>query len=228
MRVAVLLAALLLVAGCSVGNRAGQTTTSALTTPGSVTAPAPSTTKPPAPAAAPQAGAPISAVIAWTETARPADAAHYHSATRDGVTTDLGQDVAFTASGANVRCMTDAKHTGGTLSCLVHLTNPPPRPASVYGGWRGGWVDFDGISLQVGSGRADPGPFTVGDGPELASGQSLEFGDFRCRSDGTDVFCVNYAHRSAARFAAAGIEPFGCLQPVPPPEGIGQKFSCSG
>jgi hypothetical protein len=98
----------------------------------------------------------------------------------------------------------------------------------VYGGWRGGWVDFDGISLKDGSGRADPGPFTVGDGPELASGQSLEFGDFRCRSDETDVFCVNYAHRSAARFAAAGIEPFGRLQPVPPPEGIGQKFSCSG
>ncbi|BBY08973.1 RAD23 family protein [Mycobacterium noviomagense] len=229
MRIAVLLAALLLVVGCStVGNRAGQTTTSAPSTPGSVTAPAPSTTKSPAPSAAPQAGAPISAAIAWIEAARPADAAHYHSATRDGVTTDLGRDIAFTASGANVRCMTDAKHTGGTLSCLVHLTNPPPRPAAVYGGWRGGWVDFDGTSLQVGSGRADPGPFTAGDGAELASGQSLEFGDFRCRSDEIDVFCVNYAHRSAVRLAAAGIQPFGCLQPVPPLEGIGQKFSCSG
>lgn len=229
MRVAVLLAALLLVAGCSsMGNRAGQTTTSASSPPGSATAVAPSTTKPPVPPAAPQAGAPISDVIAWIEAGPPAEATHYHSATRDGVTTDLGQDIAFTASGANVRCMTDAKHTGGTLSCLVHLTNPPPRPAAVYGGWRGGWVDFDGTSLQVGSARADPGPFTNGDGAELASGESLEFGDFRCRRDQTDVFCVNYAHRSAVRFAAAGIEPFGCLQPVPPPEGIGEKFSCSG
>ncbi|EUA42258.1 lipoLppI domain protein [Mycobacterium xenopi 4042] len=40
------------------------------------------------------------------------------------------------------------------------------------------------------------------------------------------MFCVNYAHRSAVRLAAAGIEPFGCLQPVPPPEGVGEKFSC--
>ncbi|HZU49974.1 MAG TPA: hypothetical protein VFA16_22380 [Mycobacterium sp.] len=229
MRIAVLLAALLLVAGCSsVGNRAGQTTTSTPNTTRSATAVAPSTNKPPIPAAAPQAGAPISDVIAWIEASRPADPTHYHTATRDGVTTDLGQDIAFTASGAKVRCMTDAKHTAATLSCLVRLTNPPPRPAAVYGGWRGGWADFDGTSLQVGSARADPGPFTNGDGAELASGESLEFGDFRCRSDQNDVFCVNYAHRSAVRFAAAGIEPFGCLQPVPPPEGIGQKFSCSG
>jgi hypothetical protein len=229
MRIALLSAALLLVAGCSsVSDRAGQTTASAPSTPGSRTAAAPSTTKPPTPSAAPQAGAPISDVIAWVEAGRPADATHYHSATRDGVTTDLGQDIAFTASGATVRCMTDAKHTGGTLSCLVRLTNPPPRPAAVYGGWRGGWVDFDGTSLQVGSARADPGPFTNGDGAELAAGESLQFGDFRCRSDQTGVYCVNYAHRSAVRFAAAGIEPFGCLQAVPPPEGIGEKFSCSG
>lgn len=102
----------------------------------------------------------------------------------------------------------------------------PPRPAAVYGEWLSGWVDFDGTSVQVGSAHGDPGPFINGDGPELPSGKSLAFGDFRCRTDQIGVFCVNYAHRSAVRFAAAGIEPFGCLQPVPPPEGVGEKFSC--
>ena len=46
--------------------------------------------------------------------------------------------------------MTDSKHTGGALVCLVNLTNPPPPPATAYGEWKGGWVDFDGTNLQVG------------------------------------------------------------------------------
>jgi hypothetical protein len=228
MRIVVLLAASLLVAGCSlVRDRAAQTTTTVSpSTSAKGAAAAPSTTQPPVASAAPQPGASISDVIAWIEAARPADADRYHRATRDGATTDLGHDIAFTAPGPNVRCMTDSKHTGAALSCLVRLTNPPPRPAAIYGEWHGGWVEFDGTSLQVGSARADPGPFINGDGPELPSGESLAFGDFRCRAEQTGVLCVNYAHRSAARFAAAGIEPFGCLQPVPPPEGIGAKFSC--
>ena len=56
--------------------------------------------------------------------------------------------------------------------------------------------------------------------------KSLEFGDYRCRADPAGLFCVNYAHQSAARFSDAGIEAFGCLQKVTPPADIGLKFSC--
>jgi hypothetical protein len=34
----------------------------------------------------------------------------------------------------------------------------------------GGWVDFDGSSVQVGSIHGDPGRFTAGEGPSLAFG----------------------------------------------------------
>ena len=124
-----------------------------------------------------------------------------------------------------VACMTDSKHTGGALACLVDLTNPPPRPETAYGEWKGGWVDFDGTNLQVGSARGDPGPFVNGNGPELANGDSLSFGDYRCRADQAGLFCVNYAHQSAVRFSTAGIEPFGCLRSVPPPDGVGTAFA---
>jgi hypothetical protein len=215
MRIAVLVAASLVVAGCShtVGGHSEQTQT----TLGS---------KPPAASAAPVAGAAISDVIAWIEAAHPADPGRYHTATRDGASTQLGSDIALTATGGKVSCMTDSKHTGGAVACLVQLTNPPPRPDTAYGEWKGGWVDFDGTNLQVGSARADPGPFINGNGPELANGDSLSFGDYRCRADQAGLFCVNYAHQSAVRFATAGIQPFGCLRSVPAPDGVGIAFSC--
>ncbi len=70
-------------------------------------------------------------------------------------------------------------------------------------------------NLQVGETRGDPGPFVTGNGAELANGDSLSFDDYRCRADQAGLFCVNYAHQSAVRFSAAGIEPFGCLRSVP-------------
>jgi hypothetical protein len=226
MRIAALVAVSMLVAACSHagGGQSAQPSTSAQT---SGKAPASS-----AGPAAPAAGAQISDVVAWIEAGHPADPGRYHSASRVGLTTQLGTDIAFvlpagqSGTGRPVVCMTDSKHTGGALACLVNLSSPPPRPATAYGNWRDGWVDYDGTNLQVGSARADPGPFLYGDGPELTGGDSLAFGDYRCRADRAGVFCVNYAHQSAARFSSAGIEPFGCLRSVPPPDGIGIAFSC--
>lgn len=223
---------MLLVAGCAhpAGDNAGGPQTTPQTSAGTApTATAPSGSKPPTPSGAPGAGAAISDVIAWIEAGHPADPGRYHSATREGVSTPLGNDIALTANagdGGPVSCMTDAKHTGGALACLVNLTNPPPRPDTAYGDWKGGWVDFDGMTLQVGSARADPGPFLNGNGPELANGDSLSFGDYRCRADQSGLYCVNYAHQSAVRLAPAGIQPFGCLKPVPPPDGVGAAFRC--
>lgn len=222
-----LVAVSLLVAGCSQGSDEAAEriqpvpSTSVSTTPARPSTP-PTSTKPAQP---PQPGAPIGAVVAWIEAGNPADAGGYHSAARDGQTTELGEDVAFRSGTTN--CMTDSRNAGGALACLVDLTDPPPEPADVYGEWKGGWVDFAGPTLEVGSAHGDPGRFTNGTGAELASGESLEFGDYRCRADQAGVFCVNYAHQSAARFSDAGIEAFGCLQKVtPPPADIGIKFSC--
>lgn len=221
MRIAALVALTLLAAGCSPGHHgqprpAGQASgTSSTTTAAASGQPGP-----------PAADAATSEVIAWIEAGHPADPAGFHSVTRDGVATPLGGDVAFAAQTGKVVCMTDAKHTGPAPVCLVELTNPPAAPMTAYGEWKGGWVFFDGTNLQVGAARGDPGPFVDGDGPALPDGDSLSFADYRCRADRTGVFCVNYAHRSAVRFGTAGIEPFGCLQPVPPPDGVGLAFAC--
>jgi hypothetical protein len=233
MRIAGLIAASVLVAGCSssVGGGAGRSTPS-LTVPPSTTHAAPSATRPSsipastAPARPPGQGAPIGAVIAWVEAGAPADPGRYHSATSDGATTDLGADVAFVTPSGGSNCMTDSKNSAGALACLVDLKNPPPRPEDAYGEWKGGWIDYDGTSVQVGSVHGDPGRFSAGSGPELPDGQSLAFGDFRCRSDQAGLFCVNYAHRSAAQFSDAGVQPFGCLKPSAPVPQVGEVFSC--
>ena len=224
MRIAGLIAASLLVAGCSqsVGGDAERSTPS-LTVKPSTTRAAPSSTSPARP---PGSGAPIGDVVAWVEAGAPADPARYHSATRDGATTELGEDVAFVTPSGKANCMTDTKYSAGALACLVDLTNPPPRPEDAYGEWKGGWIDYDGTSVQVGSVHGDPGRFTAGSGPELPYGKSLAFGDYRCRSDQAGLFCVNYAHRSAARFSDAGVQPFGCLQPATAPPQVGEMFSC--
>lgn len=212
MRIAALVAIPLLVAGCAHtgGHVPGQSQVSGHSQPAS------SSAAPPPTSGAPAAGTPIAAVIAWIEAAHPADPARYQ----------LDANVAFSADGGKAKCTTDAKHTAGLLSCLIALTTPPPRPDTAYGEWKGGWVDFDGTNLQVGSVRADPGPFLAGTGTTLADGDSLSFGDFRCRADQSGPVCVNYAHQSALRFSAAGIQPYGCLRSVPPPDGVGLAFSC--
>ncbi|KZS69783.1 hypothetical protein A4G29_01515 [Mycobacterium kansasii] len=233
MRIAMLVAVPLLVAGCShdIGGRPGYSPTSTPSSAGSAASsltskPTPGSAPPTAASAAPAAGAPISAVVTWIEAGRPADPTRYHKVSRDGVITELGDDIAFAAQSGKASCLTDSKHTGSALVCLVSLTNPPPAPATAYGEWKAGWVDFDGVKLQVGASRGDPGPFVTGNGPELADGDSLSFGDYRCRAGQAGLLCVNYAHQSAVRLSAGGVEPFGCLRPVPPPDGVGMAFSC--
>ena len=165
-------------------------------------------------------------VIAWVEAGEAADPAQFHSATRDGATTDLGEDVALTTPSNKASCMTDAKYSQGALACLVSLTDPPPPPSDVYGQWKGNWIDYDGMGVQIGSVHGDPGRFAAGHGSELPYAQSLAFGDYRCRSDQAGLVCVNYAHQSAARFSDAGVQVFGCLQPATAPPQIGEMFSC--
>lgn len=168
----------------------------------------------------------MSAVIAWVEAGEAADPAGFHSATRDGVTTQLGDDVAFTTPSGKIRCMTAATDDSGVLSCLADFTDPLPAPQNIYGEWVGDWVDFDGTSLTVGSVHGDPGGFASGTGAQLDYGKALRFGDNQCRTGRTGLVCVNYAHQSGVRISPAGVVPFGCLAQVDPPSGIGAKFSC--
>jgi hypothetical protein len=229
MRIAVMIAASVLLAGCSnaVSGDAERSEPTLSVPPGTTrsTTSVPTTTST-VPSQPPGIGAPIGEVIAWVEAGTSADASGFHTATREGVTTQLGDDVAFTTPSGTSNCMTDTRFAGGALACLVDLSNPPPRPAEVYGEWKGGWVDFTGPTLEVGSAHGDPGRFSNGTGPALRYGQTLAFGDYRCRADPAGLFCVNYAHQSGVRFSDAGVELFGCLQRVDPPPDIGDKFSC--
>lgn len=222
--VVLLAASALLAAGCS-SSTDGQTRHTQLTpiTPSRTATSAPTTTS--TPLAAPPAGVPIAGVITWIEEAPPADAADYHVALRSGTTVPLPDDVAFTTP-AGTSCMTDAKHGAPALACLVELTDPPAQPPDVYGVWKGGWVDFDGADVQVGSAHGDPGRFTNGQGPQLPYDKSLAFGDYRCRTDETALYCVNYAHQSAVRFSAEGIDTYACARQVTPPAGIGVQYIC--
>ncbi|MDY6995089.1 MAG: hypothetical protein SW019_00740 [Actinomycetota bacterium] len=234
MRIAGLIAVSVLVAGCS-QSVGGEAEPSAAPAPSSArqTAPTSASALPSGtrqPSAAPGPGAAVNEVIEWVEGGAPVDPAEHRVAFRDGVTTSLGDDVAFTApSGAphgSTQCITDVQYSDGTLICLTDLDSPPPRPAGAEGMWKPGWIEFAGTTMQVGALHGDPGPFLNGVGPELPPGQTLAFGDYRCRSDATGLACVNYAHRSAAWIGAAGVVPYGCLQPVSAPPGIGQMFSC--
>jgi hypothetical protein len=224
MRIAVALAASVLVAGCSQGvggqpERAQSAPQASSPTARTTTTPAAAPTKPPAP------GAPMADVTAWIGAGTPAAPADFHTAQRDGERTALGDDIAFTTPSGKTRCMTYAA-LDAAMHCLVGFTDPPPPPPDVVGQWVGTWVDFPGPTLDVGSVHGDPGPFARGDGPELPYGQSLAFGDYRCRADPAALYCVNYAHQSAARISDAGVEPFGCLTKATPPPDIGIRFSC--
>jgi hypothetical protein len=218
-----------LVAGCSATAGDDQRPSSAPAT-SSPSATVSTFSKPPgtrtsAPATPPAANAPIADVIRWIEAGPPADVGAYHSVTRDGVTTELGDQVAFITAGTEANCLTN-RYQDGALACLVKLTSPPPRPPDVETGWKDNWVDFAGTSVDVGSPHGDPGPFVDGTGAELPPGKSLAFGDYRCRADAGSVFCVNYAHQTAVKMSAAGVEGFGCLQKATPPPGIGLRLSC--
>ena len=233
MRIAVLMVALALAAGCTACSAAptGQPSLTPIPPKSTVTS-APSTaqtsTKTPptsaVPSTAPTGATPIETVMAWVAAGVEADPGTFHTASREGATTQLGEDIAFVTPSGSTECMTEEKFDGA-LACLVDLSHPPAEPSDSYGHWIGGWVDFDGTTLDIGSSRADPGRFAAGTGAVLPYGSTLRFGDYQCRSDAAGVFCVNFAHRSGAKFADSGVEPLGCLKLVDDP-GLGMKFSC--
>ena len=241
MRIAVLIAVSALVAGCS-QHPAGQTGATQLTpiTHGSPKAgaspsgsssasssasPSASSSASSGSAEAPAKGASAAEAIAWVQAGPPVDDADFRVALRNGATVSLGEDTAFTTP-FGTTCMTDLKRVASGLACLVNLTDPPPQPADVYGVWKGGWVDFDGAGVRVGSAHGDPGRFNVGNGPPLPPGGSVSFGDFRCRTDASVLVCANYARQTAVRYSDDGIEVFGCSRQNPPQAGIGIQYSC--
>ena len=222
-----------LVVGCSAGHDAGTTRTplsvAPRTTESGAGSPSPSTTATTAPrttptaTAAPSAGAGIADVIAWVEAGKPVAAQQFGSVSRGGVVTAV-DGVAFTTD--QVSCISTASYRDGALACLVDLDDPAPRPADAIAVWKGNWVDFDGLAVEIGSVRGDPGPFRDGEGAILSAGASLDFGDFRCRADTAAVLCVNYAQRSAVRLAPDGVDGFGCLTEADPAPGIGIRLAC--
>jgi hypothetical protein len=229
MRLVLLLMTSALVAGCS---SSLDSESSTARTPLSV-APSTSATSPskvpgsstdPKPSGAVAPDAEIGDVISWIEAGATAAPEDFGTVTRDGAATALDGGIAFTTE--TVNCISTPKYRDGALACLVELRDPPPPPPDVFTVWKGNWVDYDGPSVEIGSQRGDPGPFVEGEGPELAGGASLAFGDFRCRADTAAVLCVNYAQRSAVRLSAEGVDGFGCLAESPAPPDIGVRLSC--
>ncbi|MCB1291970.1 hypothetical protein [Mycolicibacterium sp.] len=235
MRIAVVLAASALLAGCAnqQGDQSGPARLTPITPsrtaetapPGGATGTTPSTRSSVTSTAAPDGAAPVAEAIAWVESAPPVDGADYGVALRGATTTPLEGDVAFTTP-SGTSCMTDTRHGSADLACLVNLTDPPPPPPDVYGVWKGGWVDFDGASVEIGSSHGDPGRFGRGQGPPLPQGGSLSFGDFRCRTDATALVCVNFARQTGVRYSDDGIDAYGCTLEARPPAGIGVKYLC--
>lgn len=201
---------MLLVAGCS------------QTTPGQAT----ESTAASNAVSTPGPRAPIGDVIAFVEAGESADEADYHDATLSGDVHHLDNSIAFTTSTGAMRCATgETSYDLGLLSCVTELTDPPPKPTVVDGNWVSGWLDFPGDELTLGSVHGDPGIFSYGDGTVLPDGQSLTFGDYRCRAEKSAVYCVNYLHRSGFAFSDAGVLPFGCLRPGKSEIG-GEQFRC--
>ncbi len=235
MRIAVVIAASTLVAGCSVvpASKPGPVELTPISP--SRAAAATTTTTSPKPWAsptttssattAPAAGEPAAAAFAWVEGGPPVDDADFRVALRGGTSTSIGADTAFTTP-SGTSCMTDVKRSAADLACLVNLVNPPPQPPDVYGAWKGGWVDYDGSTVRIGSAHGDPGRFAVGQGAPLPPGGSVAFGDFRCRTDATTLVCVNYSRRSAVRYSDDGIATFGCTLQSPTPAGVGEQYTC--
>ncbi len=231
MRIILPIAALLLVAGCSSGGdgAAEQSGSASSQPPASRSArPKPTTTSNVA-TAPPADGAPIAAVISWIEAGKPADLGGFHTATRDGDTTQLPGGVAFTTPSGKTTCMTGmTSFDKDQLACLAELVDGPAKPADAGpdGEWIPGWINYPGDTLTVGGVHGDPGQFSYGRGPDLAYGQRLKFGDYQCRVDQAGLFCVNYAHQSGARISDAGVVPFGCLRALDPPTDdlVGRKF----
>lgn len=228
MRNAVLIAAALLVAGCSAaGNQTSRPTALTPISPSHAerTSQSVPTTSASAAKAAPGADASVPDAIDWVQAAGPADAADFRVALRGGVSTSIGDDVAFTTP-FGTQCMTDVKRSASDLACLVALNDPPKAPPDVYGVWKGGWVDFDGSGVRIGSAHGDPGRFAAGQGVPLPADRSLSFGDFRCRSDATVLVCVNFARQTAVRYADDGVRPLGCTRQTPPDDGVGIQYRC--
>ena len=165
-------------------------------------------------------------VIRWIEAGTPADPGDYRSVTLDGVTSPKADGVAFTTAGTEANCVTNS-YADGALALPDQARGPAATSARLPVGVeeRLGWT-FPAAGVDVGSPHGDPGPFIEGSGRELPSGQSLAFGDYRCRADPAGLFCVDYAHQTAVKLASGGVEGFGCLQKTTPPPEIGLRLSC--
>ncbi|MCU1647201.1 MAG: hypothetical protein JWN03_7476 [Nocardia sp.] len=199
-------------------------------TPTAVTSPASgaATSGTAAPATAPAAGAPLSAVIAWIHAGTTVDVSKFHTATTsDGTLNDLGPDVAFVSPTKKIECMTDdrAAPSPTGLSCLVQMDNPPARPDDNHGNWVGGWVDFPGSTLGIGSLHGDPGQFTSGTGNTLAYGSRITFGGYDCRMDSSGLVCADQTAGSGVQVSSGGAVPFGCLSKATTPE-HGISYAC--
>ncbi|RJO79800.1 hypothetical protein D5S18_00505 [Nocardia panacis] len=209
MRIAALAAILLLATGCAASKdqTPPQAVNAAPAAPETVSA-APSKAGPPA------SGASMKTFIGWVEAGSSVATAKYGIAIReeDGTSTQLRNgDLSFVSPTGKIKCLTNFQDGQSGLICRVDLKDPPPRPDGGIGNWVGGWVDFGGSDLNVGSFHGDPGAFLRGSGPELPYGSRITVHDFSCRMDTTGMYCLAPDGNAGVKMSDAGIVAFGCL-----------------
>ncbi|QIS15071.1 hypothetical protein [Nocardia arthritidis] len=212
MRIAAIAAILLFVAGCAAStDHQSHDAAGAVTAESSRTSTAATTT---AKAGPPKPGTPIKEFAAWVQAGTAVDAASYGTVRpSDGGPTQLqSDDRAFVSPTGKIKCTSDYQDHIRGLSCLVELKNPPQRPVDDVGHWVGGWVDFPGSELTVGSFHGDPGPFVRGDGAQLGYGSRITVHDFVCRMDTTGLYCVDPTNHAGVQLSDAGVVAFGCLR----------------
>ena len=187
MRIVVLIAASVLVAGVferrsrSVPTVRSRRPTHAVDHPHRTTG-RPRTTTGAAPAKAPVAGAPIADVISWIEagTARRRRRLSLGDARRRDDATRRRRRVRHGGHEAELHDEPVRRRRTGMPGRTDQSAAAARRRLRQ---WKSGWVDFGGTSVEIGSAHGDPGRFGNGIGPELPDGQTLAFGDYRCRAD---------------------------------------------
>ena len=222
MRIAAVVAAVLLTAACSSQQATVRSTQneSPAATAGAAD-----------PSGAPSGGTPVAQVIAWVRAAATAvDVSRYQSQTgTDGTVTRLPSDIAFVSPSGKINCVTELRYGDTDLECLANLKNPPPRPPNVADvAWNGDWIEYQGGGATVGSFHGDPGPFALGRGARLPYGSLITFRGYSCRMDEAGLFCVNPEAQSGVKISDSGLVPFGCLQQNPDAtkNGVGQMYRC--
>ena len=222
MRIALLFAASVLVAGCSQLSgrqpRATQLTpiTPVAQPPDAATTTAPTTTHEPPPRRRPRAGARGAGRRRRSAGSRPPRRSMAPTSGWRCAAAPPPRSVTTSRSPppSGISCMTDTRHGSAALACLVRPDRSAPAARRCLRRMEGRLGGFRRRQRAGGIGPRRPRPVqSPARVSPLPADRSLSFGDFRCRTDATVLVCVNYARQTAVSATATPAStPIGCTR----------------